>query len=427
MRLFMISLLLLVSQIGNTARTCISYFKLDPKVAELVIEDNFMQWAYWEQKSNFTPFRKSSLPIKIDAVSVEPGSLNITYLNSAPESLRKTINNGKSINWFKHPYNTVSNIPHFDNHQTSATLEVFFTASRSLALKIDGDYFTIKMPTDHPHGFKGQRQTGKATVKEDILDGINRMEYIERVDRQIGLDPDLILSKEIAMVADKATGEGYLFRDLSYMKDGNYYLPALSIPYAGRDIAKLNGESPDVFWKRHYAEPLGKAKAKLLLRYGLQMETPNSQNMLIQLDRNLKPTGVIVFRDISDTMLVLQVAQALGEKAIIEKDAVTGVENTKVIMPFWKNSSWRFDEAGKDSFSRRTLLDWGTAHDQAYLKQIEKELGVNLDRITYVDNNPVLEQVMADSYVQAKLAAYRLKLKVLESRRKTSAVNKKAG
>lgn len=403
-------LLILGQQEAFSANTCKQLFALDPKVAKLVIEDNFQQWALWEQKSNYAPFRKSSNPILIDRVSVDANSVNITFLKSTPPSLRKLIGNGDKINWFKHPYNKVSSTPHFHNDQVIGTTEVFFTASRSLALKIDNDYFTLKMPTNFPHGFNREEQPGKATVKEDITDGINRMEYIERVDNQIGLDPKLILAKEVAMVADKATGEGYLFRDLSFMKDGNFYLPALSIPYAGRDIAKLNGELPEVFWRKHYAELLGKAKAKLLLRYGLQMETPNSQNMLIQLDRSLKPTGVIVFRDISDTMLVTQVADGLGERATIEKDKVEKVENTNSIKPFWRNSRWRFNQAGDNSFHDLTLHDWGVAHDLAYIKEIEKELGINLSNVDYVDGNPEFDKIMASDYVKAKLTTYRLKL-----------------
>ena len=56
----------------------------------------------------------------------------------------------------------------------------------------------------------------------------------------------------------------------------------------------------DSFWGRHYAEAVGRAKATLLVRYGLQYETPNPQNVLMQLDAELRPTGAIVLRDLGD-------------------------------------------------------------------------------------------------------------------------------
>lgn len=408
-KLILFSLSFLISTSVFALPVCRNLFTQSAAVSAFVNVDAVKQWLLWEQKANFEIFRKSELPIQVNKSIVNVSEVNIHIMDGTPNVLKSLIVNDSGISWFKHPYNTVAKIPYFNDTPTDK-IPVFLTASRSLALSLGQNVFTLKMPTDYPHGPKGQYQPGKASTKEDILDGINRMEYVNRVDREIGNDSLLILAKEVAMVADKKTGEGYLFRDLSFMNDGNYYLPALSIPYVGREIAKLNNEDPNQFWQKNYAALLGRAKAKLLLRYGLQMETPNSQNMLIQLDSNLRPTGKIVFRDISDTILIEGVAQGLGEAKVLEKDATLGVENGNSIQPFWSNSAWRFDEAGTNSFSAKILRLWGLEHDQAYLKEIEQTLGINLNHIQYVDNNASLNQLMGSDIVKAKLKNYRAQL-----------------
>ena len=84
---------------------------------------------------------------------------------------------------------------------------------------------------------------------------------------------------------------GFLLRDLRLFQDGHYYLPALSLPFVGgADRARARRDA-EAFWGHHFAEPVGRVKARLLARYGLWFETPNPQNLLVQLDRNLFPTG----------------------------------------------------------------------------------------------------------------------------------------
>lgn len=406
----------LLSSPAFAAPVCRDIFYYNPEVAALVNSDPVKQWLAWEQQDNVQVFRKSNAPVLVPVTNVDPASVDVTYLNSAPPVLHNLIQQGKDVRWFKHPYNTKDTVPHYNDPQQT-TLSTYATASRSLAIILGKNIFTLKMPTDHPHGPDVPASKKKGTVKEDITDGINRMSYIARVDRKIGQDPTLILAKEVATVADKKTGEGYLFRDLSFMNDGHYYLPALSIPYAGRKIAWLNHQEPELFWKKHYAEVLGRAKAKLLLRYGLQMETPNSQNMLIQLDHDLRPTGVIVFRDISDTVLVDGVARGLGEELTLRQDAAKGVENAYEIKPYWSNSAWKFNQAGDDSFDQDTLNQWGWAHDKAYVEELGKALDMDLSQFTWIDQNPDFDKLMSSYPVQLKLKAYRQKLEAQQTQR----------
>ena len=133
-----------------------------------------------------------------------------------------------------------------------------------------------------------------------------------------------------------------------------------------------------------YAELLGRSKAKLMLRYAAQMGTPNSQNMLIEFDQNMNPTGRLVFRD---TILIEAVAEGLGESEVLTNDKKIGVENGKSIQPYWSNSAWRFDKAGSLSVSANALSDCRSTHDQAYKAEIENALGVDLSAFQTIDNN----------------------------------------
>ena len=404
---FVLGLLIAFQAPANTL-ICGSIFNNSTSI--VIEKPPFEQWLIWEQEANFEIFRKDRAPIKVDFSLVSPVGIKTTFMSTASQQLKDYIFSGKQIRWFKHPYNTHASLPDF-KEQSDGTISAYLTASRSLAIQVGDEYYTIKMPTDYPHGPKGEYQPSKASTSEDILDGINRMNYINRVDAEIDLDPDLILAKEVAMVADTATGEGFLFRDLSFMKSGNYYLPALSIPYVGREIAEKNGVPVENFWKSSYSELLGRSKAKLLLRYGAQMETPNSQNMLIEFDKNLKPTGRLVFRDISDTVLIKGVAEGLGEHEVLKKDSLNGVKNSTRINPYWSNSAWRFDEAGSKSFSEETINRWGIAHDEAYRNEIEKALGVDLSSFQNINKNQLFDQFMSSDFMKAKLKAYREKQK----------------
>jgi hypothetical protein len=271
--------------------------------------------------------------------------------------------------------------------------------------------FTIKLATNHPHGLQGERQDGKIKTNDDIDSALIHTNHMKKVDRVMGPDEKLLTLGEVMTMAEKETGIGMVVRDVRLLADGHYYLPALSIPYVGREIAKLNGVSFDEFFQKYYAELLGEAKARLLLRYGLQMETPNSQNMLIQFDRNMRPTGKIVFRDISDSYLVDPVATGLGYKGQIGRDMAVEYPPAREIKPFWSNSSWRFDEAPGDSaVSAATLGKWGAAHNRAYIEYIEKELGMKFDvqpMSMAGDAFPGIYRMLSTDIGQKKLRQYR--------------------
>ncbi|MGZ3773288.1 MAG: hypothetical protein ACXVCY_05870 [Pseudobdellovibrionaceae bacterium] len=379
-----------------------------PEVKAFVSEDGLKQWLSWEQNANFARFRKSAEPIDISTVPVEKSSVNIEVGNDVPVEIANLVNGGSNILWWRHPYNKSSKVPHINEPSGPVHIAGYMTSSRSLLID-NGKYaVTVKLPVDYPHGPKGEYQGGKDDNKDDIDSALRRSNHIDKVDKAFGPDDRLLILRELMTVADVKTGNGFLFRDVTLLQDGHYYLPALSIPYVGREIAKLNNMPFEEFWQKYYGELLGQSKALLLARYGLQMETPNSQNMLIQFDRNLKPTGRLVFRDVSDSYLVEEVAAGLGYEDALASDKQVDWGFHNRLKPFWENSSWRMDEAGDLSVPWLTLKKWGLEHDKTYFETLQSELNV---QIPLVDSDYVnsADQYLKTAQGRAALKAYRLK------------------
>src|SRR5262249_38101227 len=100
--------------------------------------------------------------------------------------------------------------------------------------------------------------------------------------------------------------DGYQIRDLEPLDKTKLYFPPLSIPFGSQAfVDEYNVRNPSgtktftEFWKTYYAEAVGRAKAELLLRYGLPLTTPNPQNFLLEYDRApRKGRGRVVIGDI---------------------------------------------------------------------------------------------------------------------------------
>lgn len=175
----------------------------------------------------------------------------------------------------------------------------------------------------------GSGAGGKATLEENSVQACLRGDHIAHVDRTVGhdpvADPDVLVLPEILTVTEDlgdSPGDGFQVRDLSRLRTDHVYFPALSIPYVGAGAPVAFGVLADrwagrdddawaAFWEQHYAARLGAVKAALLIRYGLQLGTPNSQNFLLEFDATMRPTGRIVVRDLGDAMLHTEVVWAL--------------------------------------------------------------------------------------------------------------------
>jgi hypothetical protein len=284
-------------------------------------------WNYtvkWELTHNFSTFLENPETrmlmdlIKTNADEVEV----IRYPGASDDLVEKFVKDG-DIYWPLHPNNTEVSVPFFGK-DAAGTLETRYTASRSLFTRNEDGSFTVKAGTNYPH--KSEMQSAKAFTKDDVDGALLRQPFINEMAKILPPDDTLITLPEVLILKHKATGEGVLIRDLSALDNENIYVTGLSIPYVGREIATKNGAEFGAFWQKAYSENLGKAKARLLINYGIEMETPNSQNIIIELNKHFQPTGKVVLRDTVDSYTYEPWLRALNMKNVKAENVRLGYE-----------------------------------------------------------------------------------------------------
>lgn len=340
------------------------------------------RWLDWENSPAISALKPEFRISPVKLALVPKGELNILSSSLLPTEITETFLRGDQVLWLKHPYNTVESTPFFKAPELTENIRAWHTTSRSMVTTIDGKVYGLKMPTNRPFGPNRMEQMNKAFPKESMLSSMRRTEIIEKIDATLGPDPELILLKDIFTVTEKSTGHGFSLRDLRPLNDGHLYFPAHMIPSLGEEIARKNGSHTAEFFKQHWARPLGKLQAKLLFRYGMEFNPINPQNFLIQLDRNLKPTGKLACRDLGDTFLVESIAKAIGLGDELAKDRSLGLKIFPTATPSEKAETlaWGFNLSSQSLILPVTRDAWFSAHDAAFIEELEKLLGVKVPK-----------------------------------------------
>jgi hypothetical protein len=347
-------------------------FSLSPPLGTL---PPIAQLELWEQWENTPAMQKPTETVQV-GFSVIPQMFVTTYkLSDAPESLA-FFSQGSFVLWPKHPLNTDNRVPFFSD-SVSQTYPMNYSASRSMFLFLENDLYSIKIPTNQPNP-KGKLQPTKAQFNGRGKLSLRRSQAIKEVDLALGESETLKVLLDVVAYVEKNTENGFVLRDLRPLQDGNYYLPAFSIAYVGEQIYSRFKDvgTFEEFWGTHYAAAVGRAKAELLFRYGLQMNAPNAQNILVQLDRNFLPTGKIFIRDIVDSRYYETVANALGFDKLTHADNRDGVPLISLLRPETETSFWQMDQGG---ISPATLKKWADLHDQAFVATVVKTLNLPAD------------------------------------------------
>jgi hypothetical protein len=178
----------------------------------------------------------------------------------------------------------------------------------------------------------GDNAGGKNRLETNSIDACLRSDLVTQFDQAAGhtqsADPHLLVLKELLSITEfdrrrpLELGDGMQVRDLSVLDRAKKYICPISIMYLDRAMTSMTNRYRNVasqtwvdFWRDTYAIPLGRAKALLLLRYAMQMGSPNAQNYLIEFKNgssgNLDPTGRIVTRDLGDAQIHREVMWAI--------------------------------------------------------------------------------------------------------------------
>jgi hypothetical protein len=335
----------------------------DARATLELLDDPVAQWLDWEQQANLVGFRTSTRPVEVEVVSVPRHEVEIHVLPGAPREILDRFLRAESVRLPRHPLNRDESVAWFDA-PVAERWSARFTASRTLAMPgpESGDaLFSLKLPTDHPH--PDFHQPEKTKLREEGLGTVEWVSLVDRIDKMLPPPAAAALVREVLVVLARGGETGFMVRDLRGFQDGHYYLPALSLPWVGRQIAALHAAPFDRFWGRAFAAAVGRAKAELFARYGLWYETPNPQNVVIQLEPTLKPTGRLIFRDLGD-----------GECATdaFESADVPWTRLRSDLRPETQNSFWAFSEAADSSVDASILERWYREHDDAYLRELAR-------------------------------------------------------
>ncbi len=323
----------------------------------------FAQWLLWEEQSNFPGFRTTTRAVELEVARIERSRVELRTAGPIARELAERVFSEDHVLFPKHPLNRDEGVA-FRDVAAAERWRARFTSSRTLVVWDGGASrpFAVKLATDHPH--TNVCQPEKTKLREEVREALLFAEHVRGVDARLGRDPELLLLVESIGVSVPGSETGLLVRDLAPLCDGNFYLPAFSIPFVGAAIAASAGESFAAFWGTSYAEPVGRAKAKLLARYGLQYQTPNPQNILVQLDSCLRPTGAIVLRDLADTDFVTDSGRECG---------AAWTRLTSPLAPETANSFWAFDQEPESPVDSATLDAWYKRHDRAYLDELRRQ------------------------------------------------------
>ena len=177
------------------------------------------------------------------------------------------------------------------------------TASRSYI--VENPEKTLQFSVKSSTNVTGGHWLDKKQPVGDAIDSRMNAEFLSMIQKNIPFK-NIIIMDEPAIAKIPDIDQAIVIRDLSGLNDktkGVIYLPGFSALHesTGKQIALMNGSNdPAAFWTKHYIEAAGRALGEFAARTGMQYDSPHSQNFLIELDRNYKPTGRIVFRDLAD-------------------------------------------------------------------------------------------------------------------------------
>ncbi len=347
------------------------------------ISNNAQQLVNWETEANAVSLRSNDI-IRLEHYEIPLRLLKQDIDDGLSEDIKSSLiftkNGEKYIRWMINPEDSKWHLEvqeFLNKHNVDSTPKKFFdgylTASRSMIVvnPQNGATFSLKVSTNKTGG----NWTDKKQTWTDAQQVRRMNRYVKSAVPQMKTESLVIMDEPLALgIAE--LDHGMIARSLNDLPtDGHYYLPAFSVLHEteGARIAKLNGATdPAVYWEKHLIQPLANAMAEYFAITGAWYDSPHAQNFLVELDRDMKPTGRIVLRDLGDSYVlddfVKNTKFAWITKNWEEKKVQTGKISTGLGLlhgntpPKWltgleyKEYHWSFYRAFEKRFSEITNI-----------------------------------------------------------------------
>lgn len=339
--------------------------------ADYHISKNAKQLVTWETTANAVANRSNEvialshfeIPMRLLEKDIDQ-----TLESSIVDSLVFEKNGEKYVRWMINPEDTKWYLEvkaFLEKNGVDATPHKFFdaylTASRSMILvnPENGATFSLKVSTNKTGGnWTDKKQTWDDAKQIRTLD-----KWMTQATENMETKTMVVMNEPLAF-GIKELDHGMIMRSLNDVpKDGHYYLPGFSAlhEFEGARIAKLNGATNVAeFWDKHYNQPLAGALAEFFAFTGTSYDSPHSQNFLIELDKNMKPTGKIVLRDLGDSYILNDFAEKTKYSNIAkiwdQDNVISGHTKTNVGLlhgnkpPSWLSAA-QYEQYGKNFFA----------------------------------------------------------------------------
>ncbi len=284
------------------------------------------------------------------------------------------------VRWLVNPEDTKWHLQvaeFLQNHGLEAELKTVLkghlTASRSLIAynPENGVSFSVKVSTNQTGGnWKDKKQTW-----DDAKQIRKISDWIDEVTKSMRTDTLIIMDEPLAMGIGELD-QGLIVRSLNNVPTGDvYYLPGFSALHSaeGRRIAELAGATNIAeYWNENYNKPLAKALAEFSAYTGVYYDSPHSQNFMIELDQNFKPTGKIVLRDFGDAYVLDEFVKNTDFKGVAEIWERDNVSHMK----FKTAVGLLHGNAHPDWINSNTYKQWGEDFYKEYERLFSEISGV---------------------------------------------------
>jgi len=418
--LFLITLLLLGSSIthGDPASSGNNDSRLKN---EPPLSSGTQQLSKWAIKSNAADTSRSMAPFLLENYEIPIEKVAKLFGTGIPQDVLSSLmihHDGQTfVRWIKSPEDTkYYKILERHLHELGVPTERHrdfigrMTESRSLIVHdpVTGAEFSAKVSTDRTGGnFVGDKdQTVQDAKQIRAIDDL-----VELANRRSGGFKNFVVMREPVIFGLKGIDQAMVIRLLGDLPKGDqYYLPGFSALHEdeGRRIARLNGAKTDAevaaFWNENYNKPLARAMAELAAMAGVSYSSPHSQNFLIELEANMRPTGRIVFRDLGDARIHRRFMQLAGQKESLADIWDTTHIKTKIyaqvgLLKGNEDPKWLDD---------KTYINWSKDFFTEWEQTFSNMTGVPLDELraeSATDSNEYFKKVYTPQKYSQKLGS----------------------